>query len=419
MNAGTTQTSATTERLRNEMVDRIRADGHATAPVEQAMRVVPRHRFVPRATVQDAYADIAVITKRDPAGAALSCASVPAIVAMMLDQLDVRPGQRILEIGAGTGYNAALLAHLTGPSGEVTTIDIDPEVTAQARQALDATGYQHVRVLTADGALGDPRHGPYDRIIVTVGAWDLPPAWREQLVDRGRLVVPLRWRSQTRSVPFTRHGDRLHGERTQLCGFVPMIGQDGEHTATLDPDHHLTLFWDTDQPIGADDLAGLLDQPRTDTWSGVTVGPYDPFDGIWLNLTATEPGTCRITADTAAVNTGLCTPAIPTRSPALVEPGGLTYLTLRRLSDGPDRRFELGAAAHGATGPRLAERLCQHIRTWNHDRDAQPTITATPTGGEAAEAGHLIIRKNHVRLDVAPPKTPNKACRQPAEGTIR
>lgn len=84
--------------------------------IEAALREVPRHEFVPAATTEEAYADQAVITKRASNGASLSCASVPRLVAAMLDQLDVQPGDRVLEIGAGTGYNAALLAHLTGPA---------------------------------------------------------------------------------------------------------------------------------------------------------------------------------------------------------------------------------------------------------------------------------------------------------------
>lgn len=101
-----------------------------------------------------------MITKRDSSGGALSCASVPTIVAMMVDQLDVRPGHRILEVGVGTGYNAALLAYLTGRSGQVMTVDIDPEATTEARQALDATGHGHVQVITRDGALGVPEKSP-------------------------------------------------------------------------------------------------------------------------------------------------------------------------------------------------------------------------------------------------------------------
>jgi protein-L-isoaspartate(D-aspartate) O-methyltransferase len=402
-------TGDTAAALRAAMVDDITHAGHArTLAVEQAMRTVARHAFVPAAPLHDAYADIAVITKRAADGAALSCASVPTIVAMMLDHLDARPGQRVLEIGAGTGYNAALLAHLVGPTGQVTTIDIDPDVTTHARHALDIAGHRTagphaVTVLTCDGALGDPDHAPYDRIIVTVGAWDLPTAWHRQLAPGGRLVVPLRWRGQTRCVAFVHDGDTLHAETTDLCGFVPMIGQDGERSAPIDPDGHVTLYWDTDQDIDPHTLDGVLNQPQHTAASGVTVGPYDPFDGIWLGLTATDPRTCRIAADPIAVQTGLCTPAIPSRTPALVEDASLAYLTTRRL-DTPGRDAELGAIGHGPDGQLLAERLCHAIRTWNHDRTAQPDIVTVPTstGSPTHEANRYVITKHDVKLLLAP-----------------
>jgi protein-L-isoaspartate(D-aspartate) O-methyltransferase len=250
------------ETLRAVMVDNILATGHATTPaVEQAMRTVPRHEFVPAASHEDAYADIAVITKRASNGAPLSCASVPTVVAMMLDQLQVRPGDRVLEIGAGTGYNA-LLAHLTGPTGHVTTVDIDPEVTAGARQGLDATGHNQAEVITRDGSLGADENAPYDRIIFTVGAWDLTPALWEQLAPGGRLVAPLRWRGQTRSVAFVRDGDALRSDSVELCGFVPMIGQEGERSGHIDSDRLVALYWDVDQSIDAAALTGVLEQPK-------------------------------------------------------------------------------------------------------------------------------------------------------------
>jgi protein-L-isoaspartate(D-aspartate) O-methyltransferase len=389
--------------LRARMAGQIVRAGHArSGHIEGAFRAVPRHEFVPGVTLEEAYADQAVITRQGGSGAALSCAPVPSVAAAMLSQLDARPGDRILEIGAGTGYNAALLAHLTGPSGQVTTIDVDEDVTAQARRALDAAGYCQVGVITADGAHGDQEHAPYDRIIVTAGAWDLPPAWREQLAPGGRLVVPLRWRGQARSIAFTPGHGALRSDSVELGGSVPMIGQYGERIGCLDPGGQVCVHWDAGQPIHLAALDGVLGQPKTAVWSGVTVRASDPFDGIWLRLTSTEPGTCRIAAQPAAAGSGLCTPAIPARSPALAQDDSLAYLTRRLRDDVTGRRWELGATGHGPAGPLLADRICGQISAWDRGRAIQPVVTAYPAGtpDDKLPGGHSID-KPHVRLVVS------------------
>lgn len=399
-----TTTETSRGDLRARMVDKIAAAGYLrSGPVENAMRTVPRHLFLPTMTPEQAYTDDSVTTKPGVAGGRpLSCASKPTIVALRLEQLKVCPGAHILEIGAGTGYNAALLTELAGPNGEVTTIDIYPDVTAQARRALQATGYDRVQVITGDGALGMAENAPYNQIIVTVGPSDLPPAWQQQLAPGGRLVVPLHWRGQARSVAFTHQDGHLQAEESQLCGFIPMVGQDEEHTGHIDPDGHVTLSWDSDQAIDLTTLQGVLTQSQTATWSGVRIGAHQPFDGAWLRLTGTEPGTCRIAAAAPAVKAGLCTPAIPIRSPALVEEASLAYFTLHRLEDPAQHLWELGAIGHGPVGPQLAERLCEQIRAWDADRSAQPVITAYPAGTpeEKLPSGR-VINKRHIRLVVS------------------
>ncbi|MEU0519728.1 methyltransferase, FxLD system [Streptosporangium sp. NPDC006007] len=398
-----TATPPSPKTLRNRMVDTIAATHPLTAEVEDALRTVPRHEFVPDVTAEQAYADQSVTIKPNPAGGLpLSCASVPSLVADMLVWLRAQPGDTVVEIGAGTGYNAALLARLVGPGGKVVTIDIDQDVTAHARKTLEATGNTAVTVLTRDGALGAPEHGHPARMIVTVGAWDIPAAWWDQLEPGARLVVPLSWRGQARCLGLDRQAGKMVSDVVELCGFVPMLGQDGERTAAIDADGLVTLHFDADQPIDPAALHGTLDQPRTQVASGVTIRGDESFDGVWLRLTATDPATCRIAADRAAVDNGRCKPAIPSRSPALAEGDSLAYLTLTRREIEGSVRFELGATGHGPAGRHLADRMCDQIRLWDKARGARPTITLHPAGmPDGKIGGGYVINKPGVRMVIA------------------
>ncbi|MEV6303876.1 methyltransferase, FxLD system [Actinoplanes sp. NPDC051861] len=400
----TTRTPPSPEALRDLMVDRIRADGWALTPaVEQAMRTIPRHAFVTGHPLENAYGEAAVITKRAGTGAALSCASEPLIVAMMLDQLDVQPGHNILEVGAGTGYNAALLATLTGDGRNVTTVDIDPEVTAGARKNLDATGFEAVTVITRDGTLGDVEHGPYDRLILTVGTWDIPVAWWEQLRPGARIVVPLRWRGQTRSIAFAYTDGRLESDSMQLCGFVPLVGQAGEHTH--EATDGVTLTWDTDQNINPSAIGTTLHRgEQASIWSTVTVDGEEPFDGVWLRLTVTDPATCRIRATHEAIDAGICNPAIPALTAALVEDTSIAYLALRRAAD--DGLWELGATGHGPAATALAERIVNQVKAWDTTRTATPHITVQRRADAHAETGTAsgTIAKTHATMTLQYPQ---------------
>src|SRR6185437_14365191 len=173
--------------LREAMVARLERTGvlrsHAAGA---AMRAVPRHRFLPGASLDDAYADRAIALKTDQAEV-VSSISQPGMIALMLDLLAPAPGDRVLEIGTGSGYNAALLAELVGPAGSVTTIDLDQEMAANARRVLNETGHANVRVLAADGAAGGV-DGRFDRVVVTARTDDVAAAWWDALDSGGRIV---------------------------------------------------------------------------------------------------------------------------------------------------------------------------------------------------------------------------------------
>lgn len=214
------------DELRQILVEKLLSNGVLRdAAVERALRTVPRHLFLPAIPVEDAYSDNAIPTHEED-GVPVSSASQPAIVAIMLQQLSIEPGMRVLEVGAGTGYNAALLTELTGPTGNVTTVDIGEEIAAEARAHLDVAGYSQVRVIAADGAVGWLENAPYDRIELTVGATDITPAWYEQLVEGGLITLPIWLGISDASVALRKRDGALFSESLAPCGFMRLRGSE-------------------------------------------------------------------------------------------------------------------------------------------------------------------------------------------------
>ncbi len=218
---------ATDHRLRHQLVKTLQKNGFLRDDrVAEAFETVPRHLFIPDRPLKQAYADRAIITKVVD-GVGVSSSSQPAVMAVMLEQLELAPGQRVLEIGAGTGYNAALLAHLVGPTGRVTTVDIDPDVAAQARTYLQTAGARRVAVVAADGGFGHREGAPYDRIMATASCWEIPQPWIDQLVEGGLLVLPFRLNGAHVSLALRKQGRELVSTSAAMCGFMPLRGAFG------------------------------------------------------------------------------------------------------------------------------------------------------------------------------------------------
>lgn len=283
-----------TETARARLVDKLLTDGAITSPaVEAAFRRVPRHLFTPsEVSVAAAYADDVVVTRRGPDGKATSSVFAPWLQAAMLHAAHLLPGARVLEVGSG-GYNAALIAEVVGPHGTVTSIDIDPTVIAHARTALETAGYPHVHTMHADADEGWAAGAPYDTIIVTVEASDIPPSWTDLLAPDGVLVAPLRMRGHTRCLTLVRDSGHLVATDALVCGFVPIQGA-GAAPVTQ---HHLrgddvTVLIDdpVNQALDLRALPAALDGPRHDAWSPVTTPPATPFDTLHLWL-ASQPVT--------------------------------------------------------------------------------------------------------------------------------
>jgi len=300
--------TAAADGLRRALVEALRPKGCLRSPgLAEAFAAVPRHLFIPHVSVDEAYRDQYIVTKRLPDGEAVSSASQPYIMAVMLDQLDVQPGHQVLEIGAGTGYNAALLAHLVGAEGRVSTIDIDADIAAAARAHLDAAGVANVHVVCADGWAGDPDGGPYDRIILTVCADDIAPAWRAQLGLGGRLVLPLSLAAVQVSVAFERRGDWLESVAVRPCIFMRLRGTAASprRRVAVGPEPAPAVWPRGRHTVDGAAVHALVRAPGHDLPTGLVLPASDLYGGLvaWLGLHA--PTSAWFIAEGAAAKTGL------------------------------------------------------------------------------------------------------------------
>jgi protein-L-isoaspartate(D-aspartate) O-methyltransferase len=207
------------ESARHDMVARqVRDRGIRSSRVLNAMEAVPRHLFVPPQHVSAAYADEPL-----PIGEGQTI-SQPFMVAVMADALSLEGPERVLEVGAGCGYQAAVLSLL---AREVISVEAQSTLAAQARERLARLGYANVRIVEGDGSLGWPADEPYDAILVTAAAPAVPPPLLEQLAEGGSLVIPVGKTNHQELMRMVRRAGRTTEESLCACRFVPLVGRYG------------------------------------------------------------------------------------------------------------------------------------------------------------------------------------------------
>ena len=206
-------------KLREDMVKtQLMSRGISDKLVLNAMKKVPRERFLPKDLEGSAYDDCAL-----PIGEGQTI-SQPYMVAIMTEKLVLSGGEKVLEIGTGSGYQAAVLSEI---AGEVITIERIPAIAERSKKLFDELGYKNIRVIVADGTLGLPQVAPFGGVIVTAGAPSLPKPLIEQLSDGGKLVIPVGETFEQTLMIVTKHGDRIDIERSIGCVFVPLVGKYG------------------------------------------------------------------------------------------------------------------------------------------------------------------------------------------------
>ncbi|MCM4081870.1 methyltransferase, FxLD system [Paractinoplanes hotanensis] len=400
----------TPDDARGRLVDLLTARGWITQPqVAAAFATVPRHVFAPKGTsVDEAYADDVVVTRRGPDGKTTSSISAPWLQAYMIEAARLQPGSRVLEVGSG-GYNAALLAQVVGPSGTVVSVDIDPQVVANARTALEEAGYGRVLVVCGDGEDGYAAGGPYDAVIVTVETSDIPPAWTQQLAPGGVLVAPLRMRGHTRCLTLQPGDGHLVASASLQCGFVPMQGhgRDPVRRVPLRGDDAVLVLDDSRTQVDADALRTALDGPRLELRSPVTAAISDgeAFEAIHLWL-ASQPRPYGILKVDRERTAGLLDPQDRFFCPTLLTSDSFAYLTLRQHDE---TTWQFGAQGFGPAAGALTGDLIDLVTAWDqHERaGGGPQISVYSAGTRLPDTGRLrlLVPRRHTLTALTWPRS--------------
>ncbi|MGW0937768.1 methyltransferase, FxLD system [Streptomyces sp. NPDC002666] len=378
-------------QLREALAQRLVDSGHLRSQAAiEAFRTTDRHAFLPGVDLERAYKEDAVPIKHDEHGEMISCISAPSVVATQLEQLGARPGHKVLEAGAATGYNAALLGQIVSPGGQVWTLDVDEDLIAGANKNLAAAGVQNATAVMADGAAGLPEHAPYDRIQFTVGAGDVPVKILDQLALGGRLVLPMRIRgSISRSFAFERDGDTWKTVSCEMATFVPLRKGVCDDVYTLVPmagEGNVRLETFSEQDVDREALRTVLDEQQTKFYTGVKFRQGSAWEWLYLYLACALPnGLSRLPGQRPGF-----TPHFGWGSMAALDGGSLAYLTIREGEDEKGRYWEVGVIGHGKSGGDLAERVVTEIRAWD-----------ASGGNDAPEPGfRMAVADSRDRLQV-------------------
>lgn len=385
---------AVIDDLLDQAITRLKAiNALCSAEVERAVRAVPRHAFAPEFPLEEVYDPTTVLrTRYADDGTVTSSVSAMWVQTLMLERAHLASGMRVLEVGGG-GYNAALIAEVVGPSGAVVSIDIDPVVTDRARGFLAETGYgDRVEAVVGDAEHGHPTGVPFDRVIVTVAATDLPPAWTDQLVDGGRIVLPLGVRGFQRITVFTKHSGRLLvGETGNHAGFVPMQGEGAPAPRRVPVSASVKLITDADPVPAPQALPEVFASPAHLEPTGVRIGRMEPTSTLQMWMTHLE-GFGRLSGTAQDFQHP---PMTPSGCPAVWDGTALVYLLCPKVPDADDVH-ELVVCGHGPRAEDAAAALAEHIRAWDreHRGGPGPRFLAHPNLPDADK----VIRTRHTRL---------------------